>query len=63
MVKFSVAAQGDPPIYINADAVVAVRQFTSSTHISVTTSDEKGGPFYYNVRETAEQVVEMLQGA
>ncbi|WP_064712111.1 hypothetical protein [Rhizobium bangladeshense] len=60
LVAFHYAGQDSPLVYINPDQVVAVRQFTSSTHIYVSVLHKDGGPRYYPVRESLEEVVSLL---
>ncbi|WP_064710023.1 hypothetical protein [Rhizobium bangladeshense] len=60
LVPFHFAGQTDPIIFINPEQVVAVRAFTNSTHIYVSVLQKDGGPSYYPVRESLEEVVALL---
>ncbi|ANL34100.1 MULTISPECIES: hypothetical protein [Rhizobium] len=60
LVPFHYAGTNNPTIYINPEHVVAVRAFTSSTHIYVSVLGKDAGPSYYPVRESIEEVVKLL---
>lgn len=60
LVPFHYAGPKDPLIFINPEHVVAVRHFPSSTHIYVAGLQKVGGPSYYPVRETLDEVVKLL---
>jgi hypothetical protein len=51
------------PVFINPAHVVAARPFPSSTHIYVCMPQKDGGPSYYPVRETIDDVVKRLSGS
>ncbi|PDT19382.1 hypothetical protein [Rhizobium hidalgonense] len=63
LVPFHYAGTNNPIIYINPEHVVAVRAFTSSTHIYVSVLGKDASPSYYPVRESIEEVVKQLTGA
>jgi hypothetical protein len=60
LVPFHYAGNNDPIVLINPDHVVAVRAFTSSTHIYVSVLEKDASPSYYPVRETLEEAVSLL---
>ncbi|WP_064686633.1 hypothetical protein [Rhizobium bangladeshense] len=62
LVAFHYAGEKDPIVFINPEQVVAVRAFTSSTHIYVSVLQKDGGPSYYPVRESLDEVVALLTG-
>jgi hypothetical protein len=62
LVPFHYAGKDNPLVFINPDHVVAVRTFTSSTHIYVSVPQEGGGPSYYPVKESLEEAVTLLTG-
>ncbi|MDI5929494.1 hypothetical protein [Rhizobium leguminosarum] len=62
LVPFHYAGTNDPIIYINPEHVVAVRAFTSSTHIYVSVLGKDGSPSYYPIRESLAQAVKLLIG-
>ncbi|MCH4546849.1 hypothetical protein FE844_032080 (plasmid) [Rhizobium indicum] len=62
LVPFHYAGHNDPIVFINPEHVVAVRAFTSSTHIYVCVLGKDASPSYYPVRETIDDVVKQLTG-
>ncbi|MDR9762812.1 hypothetical protein RJJ37_24815 [Rhizobium redzepovicii] len=60
LVPFHYAGHDNPIVFINPEHVVAVRAFTSSTHIYVSVLGKDASPSYYPVRETIEEVVKLL---
>lgn len=60
LVPFHYAGHHNPIVFINPEHVVAVRAFTSSTHIYVSVLGKDASPSYYPVRETIEEVVKLL---
>ena len=63
LVPFHYAGTNNPLVFINPEHVVAVRAFTSSTHIYVSVLGKDGSPSYYPVRESLEEVFKLLTGA
>ncbi|MGZ2383892.1 hypothetical protein [Rhizobium brockwellii] len=60
LVPFHYAGTNDPIIFINPEHVVAIRAFTSSTHIYVIVLGKDASPSYYPVRESIDDVVKQL---
>ncbi|MBY2942849.1 MULTISPECIES: hypothetical protein [Rhizobium] len=60
LVPFHYAGTNDPIIFINPEHVVAIRAFTSSTHIYVSVLGKDASPSYYPVRESIDDVVKQL---
>ncbi|RFB81805.1 hypothetical protein B5K08_33370 [Rhizobium leguminosarum bv. trifolii] len=63
LVPFHYAGPNDPLVFINPEHVVAVRPFPNSTYIYVCVLQKDGGPSYYPVRETIDDVVKRLSGS
>ncbi|EJC84260.1 hypothetical protein Rleg4DRAFT_6069 [Rhizobium leguminosarum bv. trifolii WSM2297] len=60
LVPFHYAGSNDSLIFINPEHVIAVRSFPGSTHIYVSVLQKDGGPSYYPVRESIDDVVKKL---
>ncbi|MBX5298812.1 hypothetical protein HJB93_06055 [Rhizobium sp. NLR12b] len=60
LVSFHYAGPNETLIFINPEHVVAVRRFPNTTHIYVSALQNHGGPSYYPVRETIDDVVKRL---
>ncbi|PDT31398.1 hypothetical protein CO660_05180 [Rhizobium sp. L9] len=62
LVPFQYAGHNTAVVFINPEQVIAVRAFPNSTHIYVAAPQKDGGPSYYPVRETIDDVVKQLNG-
>ncbi len=60
LVRFHYVGPNDPLVFINPEHVVAVGPFPSSPHIYVSVLQKDGGPSYYPIKETLDEVVKLL---